>query len=270
MAEKKKEKQQTQPQNEMRNLPTNWNHDLIQQALGFGNSAIAQQRQATGQAVDRLEGSMYEQVGQQMLQTERDISKRRMQAVRSGMPSSAVAAMELQNLQTAQMGAQQTSREYDQMRTELMREYAGAEDMQAQGMLDLINQNIATAEQIDAQRLPSDWAMQFEELGINTEDLSSDELLKAVIAISTGDDDIIDDIGGSLRSSDRTAKGETLNFKTDGVTPEVKSSIASKYNIPEDKIEGNQVFGKGATSEDIGVGFQRFSFGRKTVQDNWG
>lgn len=100
-----------------------------------------------------MESNMFDQMGRQQINIERDIASRRMQALRSGMPSSQLAAMELQNIQTAQLGAQQVSQEYDQLRMQMQMELAGAEQMMAGQMMGDILRTGSEAEAIDAQSL---------------------------------------------------------------------------------------------------------------------
>jgi len=139
-----------------KDIPTSYNHQLIQQALGYTDQSIGQARQASLDALGTLEGSMYEVLGRQQLTTERDIAQRRMQALRSGMTSSQLAALELQNIQVGQLGAQQMAQQYDEARMELQREFAGAEAGARADMMQLINENAMGAAAIEAQRLEHD------------------------------------------------------------------------------------------------------------------
>ena len=134
----------------------------MEQALGFGQQGILDRRQAAGDTVGGIESSLFDQMGRMQLQTEQDIASRRMQALRSGMPSSQLAAMELQNVQQAQIGAQQMSREYDQLRAELGMETAGAEGRMGHEMFQTLAQGRIDSEAIDAQRFPHDIAKQLE------------------------------------------------------------------------------------------------------------
>ena len=137
-------------------IPTGYNNSLVQQALGFGNAGIQAQREAMHESLGGIESSLFDQMGRMQLQTERDIANRRMQALRSGMPSSQLAAMELQNVQTAQLGAQQMAREYDQLRLEMDTALAGAEDMMAHDKFNTLAQGITDMNAIEAQRYAHD------------------------------------------------------------------------------------------------------------------
>ena len=168
-------------------IPQGYNHQLIQQALGYSDRAVQQQEAANMQALGAVESSMFDQLGRQQLQTEREIGERRTKALRQGMPSSQLAAMELQNVQTSQLGAQQVAREYDQMRHELATETAGMADMQRFGMAESLIQGRTDAQAIDAQRYAHDMGAQLEGL-VGEEvwsDLSSDQRL-AMLTLSMG------------------------------------------------------------------------------------
>ena len=157
---------QVQDQDQESGAPivTGYNQQLVQQALGFANRGIGDQREAMQESLGGIESSLFDQMGRMQLQTERDIGQRRMQALRSGMPSSQLAAMELQNVQTAQLGAQQMAREYDQLRMEMDTQLAGAEDMAAYDMFQTLAQGRTDQSAIEAQRFASDLGAQMESL----------------------------------------------------------------------------------------------------------
>lgn len=151
-------------QTERFGVPISKNHEMVQQMLSASNAAIGQQRQAGMGALSSVERDMYSILGQQQLQTERDISQRRMMALRSGQTSAQLAAQELQNIQTIALGAQQTAQQYDMQRQELMREFAGAESMNEAAILEMLNQNRVQTAAIEAERLANDMGAFIENL----------------------------------------------------------------------------------------------------------
>lgn len=159
-----KDRANTKTGNQTGNQPvTGYNQSIVQQALGFGRAGIQARQQAAQGSVDSIESGLFDQMGRMQLNTERDIAKRRMQALRQGMPSSQLAAMELQNIQTAQLGAQEVSREYDQLRTDMATEFAGQDDMLAHDMFEGIRQGRIDLEAIDAQKFATDFGAQMAE-----------------------------------------------------------------------------------------------------------
>ena len=235
---------------ERHGIPTSMNHQLIQQALGFGDSAIAAQRNAATQSLGRIEQSMYDIIGRNQLQSERDISQRRMQAVRSGMSSSQLAALELQNIQASQIGAQQIAQQYDMQREEMMREFAGAEDLNRQYMAQMLNENMTTASAIDAQRLQFDVGEQFRSaLGSDVYDKLSAKEKTALIMMQSGIE-----IDGSLQK----ALMQKLGIVDDVPTPEIGEIIKSARDTYTDLSIGSKVIDPTSlTSSSVGVGKKR-------------
>lgn len=139
------------------NIPQGYNSTLIQQALGFGDAAVAEKRAASMQNLGRIEGTMYDVLGRQQLQSEKDIAQRRMQAIRSGQTSAQIAIQEMQGIQARQIAAQAIAQQYDQQRLELGTEFAGAENTNRQFMLETLNQNVNNKAAVDAQVFASDW-----------------------------------------------------------------------------------------------------------------
>ena len=138
-------------------------HDIgeyLSESLRNYSSGIRQQREAQMQQLGGIESSLFDQMGRMQLQTERDIANRRMQALRSGMPSSQLAVMELQNVQTAQLGAQEMAKEYDMLRMQMGTELAGAEDLYAATLQEQFAQSRTDMAAIEAQRYASDWGAQ--------------------------------------------------------------------------------------------------------------
>ena len=166
-------------------IPTGYNNSLVQKALGFGNAGIQAQREAMHESLGGIESSLFDQMGRMQLQTEQDIANRRMQALRSGMPSSQLAAMELQNVQTAQLGAQEMAREYDQLRLEMDTALAGAEDMMAHDKFNTLAQGITDMNAIEAQRYAHDLNSQLGDVfGDSWQDMSVLTKLGMVQAIT--------------------------------------------------------------------------------------
>ena len=228
-----KEQETNEPQspNTDQAIPQGYNHQLIQQALGYSDRAVQQQEAANMQALGAVESSMFDQLGRQQLQTEREIGERRTKALRQGMPSSQLAAMELQNVQTSQLGAQQVAREYDQMRHELATETAGMQDMQRFGMAESLIQGRTDAQAIDAQRYAHDMGAQLE--GLVGEEvwsgLGSDQRL-AMLTLS---------MGGELTSDQEDS------LREEGLLPEQEPGIW-------DKIGRDMAINTGA---GVGLGF---------------
>ena len=157
---------------------------LVQQALRNYSAGIQQQRTAQMQQLGTIESGMFDQMGRMQLQSERDIANRRMQALRSGMPSSQLAALELQNVQTAQLGAQQMAQQYDELRMQLGTELAGAEQMMEGDLMREMMQGRVDFEAIDAQRFASDIGAQMREVIPNWDELSNLERLQAIQAMN--------------------------------------------------------------------------------------
>jgi hypothetical protein len=159
-------------------------NNIVQDALRNYSTGIQQQRQAQMEQLGTLESGMFDQMGRMQLQSERDIANRRMQALRSGMPSSQLAALELQNVQTAQLGAQQMAQQYDDIRMQLGTELAGAESMMAGDLTREMLQGRVDMEAIDAQRFTADTAAQMRQMFPNWDSMTNLEKMQAIQALS--------------------------------------------------------------------------------------
>lgn len=170
---------------------------ILQDSLRSYSSGIQQQRAAQQAQLGNVESTMYDQLGRSQLQTERDIAQRRIQALRSGMPSSQLAALELQNVQTAQLGAQEMAQQYDQLRMQLGTELAGAEDMYAAEMGTQLAQSRTDLEAIEGQKFASDLDAQMSNLMRNWDTMTDAERITAIEVMNSPE--VEGDAGAVLR-----------------------------------------------------------------------
>jgi len=89
------------------------------------------------------------------------IKDRRTQAIRSGMSTSGLAALEMQNIQTAQLGAQQVMQEYLAQNAALAAETAGAGMNNRYYMGQSLMENYNNIAAVDAQKFGSSQLKQF-------------------------------------------------------------------------------------------------------------
>lgn len=94
--------------------------------LAAQNAAVNQQYAAEMQELDRAESDMYRSIGMSQRMMERDIAKRRQQALKSGMSTAQLAAQEQQNILAAQTGAAQIAQQYADQRYGAISQFAGA------------------------------------------------------------------------------------------------------------------------------------------------
>lgn len=94
--------------------------------LAAQNAAVNQQYAAEMQELDRAESDMYRSIGMSQRMMERDIAKRRQQALKSGMSTAQLAAQEQQNILAAQTGAAQIAQQYADQRYGTISQFAGA------------------------------------------------------------------------------------------------------------------------------------------------
>lgn len=145
-------------------IATGYNSQLIQDYLQYSDKSIGAQRQARQGVVDTSTSMMYDALGRMQLQTERDIAKRRIQAQRSGMTSSGLASLEMQNIMVGQMGAQQLAQQYRMETAGIESEFAGAEDAARAGLFEILNANRGQVAAVDAQRFSSSIFAQMQDL----------------------------------------------------------------------------------------------------------
>lgn len=218
---------------------------MVQQALRNYSAGIQQQRTAQMQQLGSIESGMFDQMGRMQLQSERDIANRRMQALRSGMPSSQLAALELQNVQTAQLGAQQMAQQYDELRMQLGTELAGAEQMMEGDLMREMMQGRVDFEAIDAQRFASDIGAQMREIIPNWDELSNLERLQAIQAMNNpeildSESDFIDTM-----KSNRTpfsTSGNVLTDENGEPTLDNEGNPILKWNPGAKQTEEQQTF----------------------------
>lgn len=145
-------------------IATGYNSQLIQDYLNYSDKSIGAQRQARQGVVDTSTSMMYDALGRMQLQTERDIAKRRIQAQRSGMTSSGLASLEMQNIMVGQMGAQQLAQQYRMETAGIESEFAGAEDAARAGLFETLNANRGQVAAVDAQRFSASGIEQLREI----------------------------------------------------------------------------------------------------------
>lgn len=89
--------------------------------------------------LQRSENEMYRAIGMSQRQMERDIAKRRQQALKSGMSTAQLAAQEQQNLLAAQTGATMLAQNYTNQRYNTINQFATARQ---QNLTDVLGQQI--------------------------------------------------------------------------------------------------------------------------------
>ena len=117
-----------------------------QAILNAQNEVVNQQYAAELQELARAENDMYRAIGLSQRQMERDIAKRRQQALKSGMSTAQLAAQEQQNILAAQMGATQIAQQYNDQRYGVINQFAGAT---AQNYNDVLAQQQQYAQSIN-------------------------------------------------------------------------------------------------------------------------
>jgi len=115
-------------------------------------------------AINNAQGGLYDILGRMQLQNEQSIKQRRTQALRSGMTTSGLAALEMQNLQTGQIGAQQIAQEYAQERMQAEAQFAGQEATNRQFMMQQLNQNTLDKAAIEGQMYAASTPMQMQSI----------------------------------------------------------------------------------------------------------
>lgn len=114
-------------QNQMLDYTTDGTLNADYQALlGSMNQATDEKYNAAMSELQRAENDMYRTLGMTQRQMERDIAKRRQQALKSGMSTAQLAAQEQQNLLAAQTGATQIAQQYADQRYNTINQFAGA------------------------------------------------------------------------------------------------------------------------------------------------
>lgn len=111
-------------------------------------------------AMDELameENQLYRSIGLSQRQMERDIAKRRQQALKSGMSTAQLAAQEQQNILAAQTGAAQIAQQYADQRYSTINEFAGASAQNYANVLAQQMQYNQNLEQFNAQQ-SANWA----------------------------------------------------------------------------------------------------------------
>ena len=89
------------------------------------NAVSEQQYQTAMNELSIAENEMYRAIGLSQRQMERDIAKRRQQALKSGMSTAQLAAQEQQNILAAQTGAAQIAQQYADQRYSTINQFAG-------------------------------------------------------------------------------------------------------------------------------------------------
>lgn len=89
------------------------------------NAVSEQQYKTAMNELSIAENEMYRAIGLSQRQMERDIAKRRQQALKSGMSTAQLAAQEQQNILAAQTGAAQIAQQYADQRYSTINQFAG-------------------------------------------------------------------------------------------------------------------------------------------------
>ena len=97
----------------------------LQRLLDARNQASQMQYDIAMQELNRAEQEMFRATGMAQRQMERDIAKRRQQALKSGMSTAQLAAQEQQNILAAQSGAAQIAQQYADQRYNTINQFAG-------------------------------------------------------------------------------------------------------------------------------------------------
>lgn len=121
------------------------------------NTASDTQYQTAMGELAREEGMMLRSIGLSQRQMERDIAKRRQQALKSGMSTAQLAAQEQQNILAMQTGATQIAQQYADQRYSTINQFAGN---QAQNYANVLSQQMQYSqglEQFNAQQ-SANWA----------------------------------------------------------------------------------------------------------------
>ena len=221
-------------------IATGYNSPLIQDYLKHSNSAIGAKRDAAQESIDLSRSTMYDVLGRQQLQTERDIAKRRIMAQRSGMTSSQLAAQEMQNIMTGQMGAQQIAQQYRQEQALAEQQFAGAEDENMAGLIEMLNANRNTVASLDTQKYTASAIAQVKELypSATPEQLSILARQYLGLDISSSEASKISGLGSESRlftgdkplSGKQWAEEEGTNFTWDGSAPKKYKKYIEEFN----------------------------------------
>lgn len=128
-----------------------------QAILNAQNQASDIAYQTAMDELTRSENEMYRTLGMTQRQMERDIAKRRQQALKSGMSTAQLAAQEQQNLLAAQTGATQIAQQYADQRYNTINQFAGAH---AQNYANALQQQIGWNQQATManQQANNTWA----------------------------------------------------------------------------------------------------------------
>lgn len=121
------------------------------------NMTSDQQYQIAMDELAMAENQMYRSIGLSQRQMERDIAKRRQQALKSGMSTAQLAAQEQQNILAAQTGAAQIAQQYADQRYSTINEFAGASSQNYANVLAQQMQYNQNLEQFNAQQ-SANWA----------------------------------------------------------------------------------------------------------------
>lgn len=101
------------------------NADYARQLAAL-NEASQIQYNTSMNELARAENEMYRSIGLSQMQYERDIAKRRQQALKSGMSTAQLAAQEQSNILAAQTGATQIAQNYANQRYNTITQFAGS------------------------------------------------------------------------------------------------------------------------------------------------
>lgn len=121
------------------------------------NTASDIQYQTAMDELAMAENQMYRSIGLSQRQMERDIAKRRQQALKSGMSTAQLAAQEQQNILAAQTGAAQIAQQYADQRYSTINQFAGTQAQNYANTLAQQTQYNQNLQQFNAQQ-SANWA----------------------------------------------------------------------------------------------------------------
>lgn len=141
--------------------PTTGLSNQYQTYLDALNAASNQQYNIAMQELDVAENQMLRSIGLSQRQMERDIAKRRQQALKSGMSTAQLAAQEQQNILAAQTGATQIAQQYADQRYGTINQFAGSAAQNYANVLGQQTESLVNAQNNSYNNLMSAWAQMY-------------------------------------------------------------------------------------------------------------
>lgn len=141
--------------------PTTGLSNQYQTYLDALNAASDQQYNIAMQELDVAENQMLRSIGLSQRQMERDIAKRRQQALKSGMSTAQLAAQEQQNILAAQTGATQIAQQYADQRYGMVNQFAGNAAQNYANVLGQQTESLVNSQNNSYSNLMSAWAQMY-------------------------------------------------------------------------------------------------------------